>query len=147
MRGVVAGSTTGVAEREKVSRGWVSYSQAGSGVADSRLDATISLSCSTVSGLGGQAGRQGRLVNPILVHSPPASASSLRPSVPPSRARPSLPISISAHPPSFSHSLRFAHIRRYTHHAVSRVSFYRQSRCFLRFLGIVGNARDNVPQN
>jgi len=56
-----------------VSWGWVSYDQ-GSGAADSRLDATTSLSCSSVSGLGGQAGR---LVNPILVHSP-ASASSPR---------------------------------------------------------------------
>lgn len=57
-----------------MSWGWVSYDQ-GSRAADSRLDATTSLSCSSVSGLGGQAGR---LVNPILVHSP-ASASSPRP--------------------------------------------------------------------
>lgn len=46
---------TGVAEGGKVPpRGWVSYDE-GSGAADSRLDATISLSRYTVSGHGGQA--------------------------------------------------------------------------------------------
>lgn len=54
---VVAGPTTmtGVTEGGKVPpRGWVSYGQ-GSGAADSRLDATTSLSRFSVSGHGGQA--------------------------------------------------------------------------------------------
>lgn len=108
--------------RETASRGWVSYDQ-GSEAADSRLVATISLSCSTVSGLGGQAGR---LVNPILVHSP-ASASSLR------RARPFR--SLFLRTLTVSLTLRFAH-RRYTR---VHVSFYRRPRSFPRFLGIIEN--------